>query len=225
MLAPRFRLTASQRRDLAEVCEIGASRIDQIARRISSEVLTLRRSKIEGIIAEEVGSERGEILARLVFSIAGSFRRNRSTPGEFLDRLDMTLTADSSREDERLASWAQCRVALQHLLETESVQIAAKAIDISYDFERVYLAGRLLTSIRPVFDERREELVGSTIVQTLRVEFLAPNGEQSTISIAMDADDIRQLQGECERALTKAEKARSKISKDCQIEVIIPGEE
>jgi hypothetical protein len=224
MLAPRFRLSSSQRSDLVKVCEIGAARIDQITRRISSERLTLRRSKIESIIAEEVGSELGETLGRLVFSIAGSFRRNRSTPAEFLERLDTTLTGDS-KEDQRLSGWAECRPAFQHLLETDSVRIAAKAIDISYDFERVYLAGRLLTSIRPVFDEKREELVGSTIVQTLRVEFIAPNGDQSSISIAMDADDIKQLQGECERALMKAEKARSKIEKDCGIEAIIPGEE
>jgi len=224
MLAPRFRLTSTQRSGLATACEIGAVSLDRIAKRISSEKLTIRRSKIEEVMCEEIGAERGSILAQLVFGIAGTFRRTLTNPKEFLDRLEDSFPSGSDA-DERLSTWGASRPALQRLLETESVLLAAKAIDISYDFERVYIAGRLLTSIRPVFDGPREEVVGSTIVQTLRVEFIAPNGDQSSISIALDASDIQQLEKECRAALNKAEMAKKKIEKDCRIEAIIPGEE
>ena len=101
--------------------------------------------------------------------------------------------------------------------------LAAKAIDISYDFERVYITGRLLTSVRPVFDDPREEIIGWTVVQTLRLEFVAANGDQSSISIAMDADDIRQLKKECDVALVKAEKARAEMESKLRVDAIITG--
>lgn len=224
MFPARHRLTPSQRADLAIACEIGAEKLALIADRVTSGQLTIRRSKIEAVICEEVGEDRGAALGRLVFGIAGTFRRSMSTPAEFLGRLDVSMAPGSSDAD-RLAAWPDCRPALQRLLETQSVILAAKALDVSYDFERVYLAGRLLTSVRPIFDEPREEIVGSTVVQTLRVEFFAPNGDQSSISIALDAEDINKLKEECERAISKAEKAKEKIEKDCGIEAIIPGEE
>jgi hypothetical protein len=224
MVAPRSSLSPSQRDGLATACEIGRERLDKIADRLSSEKLTIRRSKIEAVMCEEAGPVRGASLAQLVFGIAGTFRRTPSTPIDFIDRWAALISA-AMIEDPRLENWDQCRPGLVHLLETESVTLAAKALDISYDFERVYIAGRLLTSIRPVFDGPREEIVGSTIVQTLRVEFIAPNGDQSSISIALDAEDIRRLQDECKRALDKAEKAKEEIEKGLSVEAIIPGEE
>lgn len=226
MLAPRFRLTASQRHDLVAVCEIGASRLYMVATKISSGKFTIRRSKLEELMHQEVGPEKGAMLARLVFGIAGTFRSTGSTPSEFLDRLEMTIPGGTEKDElDILSRWPECKPALQRLLETDAVLLAAKALDISYDFERVYLAGRLLTSIRPVFDVPRENIIGSTIVQTLRLEFVAPNGEQSSISVALDSDDIIQLKEECEIALDKAAKSKEKIEHDCGIEAIIPGEE
>jgi hypothetical protein len=99
---------------------------------------------------------------------------------------------DAAKSDPRFRDWDECRAAIKRLLETRSLTLAAKALDISYDFERVYLAGRLLTSMRPVFDDQREDIRGSTIVQTLRLEYLAPNGDQSSISVAMDIKRLKE---------------------------------
>jgi hypothetical protein len=224
MLAPRFRLSDSQLSDLATVCGIGSMRLDRVSKKVAGARTTIRQTKIEEVIRSELDPELAGALSRLVFGIAGTFRRTQSNPADFLYRLDASLPKEGKWVSV-LTGWADCRPALQRLLETESVFLAAKAIDISYDFERVYVAGRLLTSVRPVFDEDRENIKGSTIVQTLRLEFIAPNGEQSSISVALDADDIRRLEEECRYALIKAEKAKAKIEQDCDIEAIVPGEE
>lgn len=136
-----------------------------------------------------------------------------------------TAISSSSDKDERLAAWSECGDALKELLNSRSLRLAAKALDISYDFERVYVAGRVLTSVRPVFNDDRNDIVGSTVVQTLRLEFLAPDGDQSNISVAMDMEDLRRLQEECKRAIEKARIARDRIEKDSRMEAIIPGEE
>lgn len=224
MLAPRFKLSPSQRDDLAAVCEIGAAPLEKIAAKIDVQKLTISRSKIETVLRENLGPEKGAAVARVAFGIAASFRRTVSTAHEVLDRITPTIEA-VSQEDSRLKAWAACRVGLERLLATQSVSLAAKALDISYDFERVYIAGRLLTSIRPVFDDPRENIMGSTIVQTLRIEFVAANGDQASISIALDADDIKQLMNECKRAINKAAKAKNEMEIKFGLDAIIPGEE
>lgn len=224
MFASRFRLLASQRADLARVCRIGSVKLRHVADKLINTKLTIRRSAIEQLMRETIGDDDGEVLGRFVFGIAGAFRRTKSNASEFLRRLDVPTQSDGDIViDERV--WSECRPALQALLEADSILLAAKALDVSYDFERVFLDGRLVTSIRPIFDGGRAEIVGSTIVQTLRIEFIAPNGDQSNISVALDADDIAQLRDECERALTKAAAAKMKMEKDAKLETIIPGEE
>jgi hypothetical protein len=224
MMSPIFRLSDSQKRDIAVACAIGGSRLDLLAAKVASQKVTIRRSKIEAILQDELGQEQGEALAHLVFGIAGTFRRSDATAKGVLDNLTSSINA-LSNDDPRFLTWDACRPGLERLLATQSVYLSAKAIDISYDFERVYITGRLLTSVRPVFDEPRQEIKGSTIVQTLRVEFVAPNGDQSSISIALDADDIKQLRKECDQALSKAEKAKAEMQRRFELEAIIPGEE
>jgi len=224
MPTPNFRLSDSQVADLAVACEIGGSRLEEIAVNIARQKPTIRRSKIEAILQENLGPEKGVTMARLLFGIAGTFRRASLSAKEVLDAITPAVKA-REHQDERLRAWGGCRAGLERLLITQSISLAAKAIDISYDFERVYITGRLLTSVRPVFDEPREEIVGSTIVQTLRLEFVSSDGDQSSISIALDADDIRQLRKECERAINKAEKARDEMEAKFRFEAIITGEE
>jgi hypothetical protein len=224
MLTPVFRLSASQRHEIAVVCGIGAARLGEIASKIAFQDLTIRRSKIEGVLHEEVGQENGAALANLLFGIAGTFRRTPTSAREFLDRISGAIEA-ASEDEPRLKIWDECRPAIEQLLTTQSISLAAKALDISYDFERVCIAGRILTSIRPVFNDLRGEILGSTIVQTLRLEYISPDGHQSSISIAVDADDIKQLMTECERALNKAKVAKDEIENKFDFEAIIPGEE
>lgn len=224
MLAPRFRLTPANREDLALTCVIGESALARVSNKIETEKFTIRRSRIEQAIQEEIGSENGIILGRVLFGIAGTFRRSAVSADDALEGISQSING-SAEHDERFKNWNEIRAAIKRLLETRSIKLAAKALDISYDFERVFLTGRLLTSIRPVFDDQREDIVGSTIVQTLRLEYVGSNGDQSTVSISMDIDDIGKLKEECERAILKANSAQKKIEQDCAIDAIIPGEE
>jgi hypothetical protein len=224
MLAVEFRLTPGHKDDLAVVCEVGNTMLDAIADRLDADRFTIRRSTIERTIRQIAGSEKGEVLSRILFGIAGTFRRSQSTPEEAIKGLTRAL-GESVTADKRFENWDKVLPAIQRLLSTRSLALAAKALDISYDFERVYLAGRLLTSIRPVFDDEREEVVGSSVVQTLRLEYVAPDGRRSNLSVALDLEDIRRLKDECERAVKKAEVARQRIQKDCNMDAIIPGEE
>ena len=222
MAATQYMVRGSQRDDLAAICELGSSRLFAIADKLRGAAMTIRQSAIEKIIASEIGAEKAVRLTHVVLGIVSTFRRTLATPERALEQLGRSL--GDTRNDSRLQKWDECRPALQAIMETPTISVAAKAIDISYDFERVFLAGRILTSIRPVFDPPRDSIVGTTIVQTLRLEYLSHAVESSDISVAMDLDDIRTLRDECISAIKKAEEAKKRIEADCKIDAIIAGE-
>lgn len=185
---------------------------------------TIRRSRVEQIVGSQLAPEDAGALNRFLFGIAGAFRHRNLTAEEALDGLERALSRQGNGDPD-LEEFRARRPILTKLLQSKSVVFAAKALDISYDFERVYVAGRVLTSIRPVFDDQREEMLGTTIVQTLRIEYVSIGGDQSSLSIALDLEDVTALQKECARAIQKAKSARDKTERDCDVNAIIPGEE
>jgi len=156
MAGPRLRygLTPSQREDIALACKIGVARLQRLADRIDDN-FTIKRSKIEDTIQTELGPKDGAVLASLLLGIAATFRRMVTSADEVLASFTLAL-GNPPYSDPNLAKWEECRPALARLLTTRSITLAAKAWDIAYDFERVYVTGRVLTSIRPVFNEDRE---------------------------------------------------------------------
>ncbi len=125
-------------------------------------------------------------------------------------------------DDAQRTKWQECRSALEQLLSTESIALAAKAADLSFDVD---VGARIITDIRPVFDPRRDKIVGSTIRQTLRLEYMSLEGTISNMSIGLDAEDIDRLKKACEEATHKVAVARSTLTKSGLTEIIVPGED
>jgi Sec-independent protein translocase protein TatA len=224
---PTLRLTKSQMEDIAAVCAFGPERLPGIARAIGGLPLTIKRSAIRAAIADEVGDEQARPLVRLLFGLATANRRGIGPIGELMDGVRQTL-ANQKWEPDDLARWDACRPLLEQLLRLPTVVATAKALDLSYDFARLCMATRILTDIRPVFDEengRKTDIIGTTITQTLRIDYNSPAGSHQTISFALDLGDIRQLRSACEEAIAKAEKARQLIEDGCQMPTTMPGEE
>ena len=220
MPVPTISLARSQADDLATVCALGSAGIRRIASAIDAAQGTIKPGKIREIIAAQVGKDNAEAVKRVLFGITTASRRGSLSISELLDGLSQSLAA---RWDEaNLEKWQACRPALEGLLASKSMVLATKAADLSSDFERICLAVRVLTDIRPVFDDQKREILGSTITQTLRMEYIAPDGDQQSISVALDMDDLAQLKTACEDAVRKAEIAKKMLGD--KIEIIMPGE-
>jgi hypothetical protein len=224
MAAQESRLTRSQEHSLSAICAIGESGLRRVADRLDQTGLLISRAKIESEIVGQVGQDHGTELARFLSGIAIGFRQDSSAPEATLNRIS-DLLGQLPEPDDRFSSWQSCLPLLVRLLASPSIRLAAKALEISYDFERLYQTARFITTLRPVFDEEREEILGGTIVQTLRLEFVSSSGEQSTLSMALDRGDIEQLRRSCDEALRKADAVLAKASGPWQLPTIVPGQD
>ena len=216
-------LSASQRTDLASVCAAGAGKIDQVTARLNETPVTIRSSRIRDLIGAVVGTDKKEAFGRVIFGLATASRRVFSDTKSTLDSVTSALIPHWS--EDQMKTWAACQPALERLLNAKSVALAAKASDLAFDVERFCVGVRIVTDIRPVFDGPREAIVGSTIRQTLRLEYVSLDGSPSSISIGLDSEDIGILKSACEEALRKAEVAKITLESKGLPELLMPGED
>lgn len=95
------------------------------------------------------------------------------------------------------------------LMRAPAVQIAAKAVDLTTDYERVYMAGKILTDMRPVFaGEETDTPAGALIVHTLKVDYYGPDRSVNSIHFALDSKDLRDLSEAVKRGADKADALR-----------------
>jgi hypothetical protein len=215
-----LRLSKKQADDIATLCELGVDTLTRIAAAIETMPLTVKDAKIKETITSQFGIGQAESLERVLFGLATIHRRRFDDVSELLD----AIRSDSWNETQR-AAWLACRPAFEQLLSAESVVLATKALDLSFDVERFCVGARIITDLRPVFDRPRTTIVGSTIRQTLRLEYSSIDGTVTSVSIGLDAEDISRLKQSCEEALLKVSVAKSLLMKAGLTEILIPGEE
>jgi len=93
---------------------------------------------------------------------------------------------------------------LLRLLTTQSLPVAAKAIDIFLSHERLYDSGRIVTDIRPVFSDDPTEPPGAAVlVHVLQLAF-TESGERRLFFVALDDADLAQLDEIVHRAKDKS---------------------
>ncbi len=220
----RIKISSSQAKDLAAVCALGPEGIAAAKRRVDSSGLTIRQSKVSSSLTDGLDVEAGEALRNVVFGLSGLWSRDVKKVPEVLDSVSKSLDRDFPN-DTRFSNWKNCVSSLEELFTSEPVFLAAKAIDISYDFERVLTSSRVLTSLRPIFDIGRTRIEGLAVVQTLRLEYISSDGRASTLSVALDTDDLDALKNACEDGLKKATLSRNQLNEKWPTEVINAAEE
>jgi hypothetical protein len=153
--------------------------------------------------------------------LATANRRAFHDAKELLNNVAKSLSAEWN--DEKMRQWSACSPALEKLLSSPSVLMSVKATDLSSDFTNTCTETRIITDMRPIFDDPKEIIVGATITQALRIEYHSPKGHMD-ITFAMDTSDIKQLQKHCEDALRKANITKDTMEKKLAIEILMPGE-
>jgi hypothetical protein len=103
------------------------------------------------------------------------------------------------------------------------VSLAAKAIELSYDYANLLRRTRILTDIRPLYNDSADCIEAAVVSYTLRLRYDTADGEHE-LSIALDEADLRTLMAQCERAMTKAKTARDVLAGRCNISIAISGE-
>ena len=112
---------------------------------------------------------------------------------------------------------------LQSLVDDKCVRLAATAIELSYDYANLLRRTKVLTDVRPIFNDAGDGIDGAVVSFTMRLRYSNADGEHD-LSIALDENDIKTLQEQCQRAILKARTASAMMVDRCEIAAIVSGE-
>ena len=199
-IAPLSKLSSADVRVLAQ--EIDAKLKVKLA--IEDEVADLiRRSSLWENLPEEdrlklAGSITGLHLLRLsttksiievVSDIVGSFR-DKNLGEEELDTLRENLTV---------------------ILGIKVLQASVKAWTLIDDHHTIYLTSRIITDIRPVFDDDLEHpLMASLLTHNIKLT-VRTEGRQKAVYVVADNADLKELRDNIDRALAKGSSLKTMI--------------
>lgn len=89
------------------------------------------------------------------------------------------------------------------LTSIEPIRVVRKGSALSMQHERLFLSSRIMSDIRPVFGADPAAGIEAAILShTLIVDFVSDRGTDC-FYVALDKDDLRQLQGAVQRAIDK----------------------
>ncbi len=158
-------------------------------------------------VAESTGLPASDVRP-LVFTLcrlASIQRKLELSTKDFVGALTASLreTQSDRWSVEDSDNWAGREENIARLLGPGSaVTQAAKAAELLFEQQLVFLGSRVVTDLRPVFDEPGEQVLAFVVFHTLAITYYEA-GDTRTIHIAMDADDVRRLREHLERAARK----------------------
>lgn len=208
--------------DLKRISELGQARLAQVRAQLSSLRTTLARPKtLLAEVAKVVSEEDAEGLVRQLFALQGIVLQG----GQSLDDVMAGLRAAVQLSDSgiEIDAWTAVEGEVRSLIEEPCVRLGAKAIELSYDYANLLRRTRILTDIRPLYNESADAIEAAVVSYTLRLKYDTADGEHE-LSIALDEGDIRTLVAQCERAIAKAKTAQAMLSQRCNLSVAISGD-
>ena len=170
-------------------------------------------------------SERAECLLRPLLALYPLTRQRDMTVKGVLQGLRYGIEAAEWSQTE-FKRWETVEARFGELLQTAAIRTVAKAIDLTYEYANLFQEARIVTDIRPVFNDDDGDdmkIDGAVVSYTLRLDYDNKEGNHS-LSVALDEIDVRALREQCERALQKARIANARMNDVAGISTIIAGE-
>lgn len=216
-----------QMADLKVLCDLGSEEIAKVVDGLAQ--LDHQPLSIESFLSTlkkftDRPDDVIQSLGRQALSLNTLIRKSALDVEDATGALTKAIKDGADWSPEELKKWATVEIQLKRLLTSDKISIVSKTLDLTYDFANLYRNGRILTDIRPIFDDHSNDIRGSVISFTFRLQYDSGDGDHG-LSIAMDKKDVEQLLHQCTRALEKAKSSHELMSGIKAIPSVIAGEE
>ncbi len=226
----QIHLIPRQIADLVAIRNLGGDALRKVVERVQGlDMLPLRPDALREEFATAMDGDlrSAESLLRPVLALSQLLRQRELTVEEVFEGLRFAFAAaDPPWGEDELDAWRTVEPHLVELFRTKAVRTVSKALDLAYEHANLLQDVRLLTDVRPIFndvDDEQMEIEAAVVAFTLRLHYDNREGNHS-LSVALDETDVRRLQYQCERALHKAELSKRRMKDRASIPTIISGE-
>lgn len=201
----RLRIPPEQVEVLGDAVGCKQEQFDELLRALKSAPLSVDLEEWEKEVSAKLASfQHPNTLVHAIVALNVTRAHAEPPIAEFVDDVFSALkdakhlTAGAGK-DEAVKS------RITELLTVRSVTIATKAIHLKIDHERIFFHCRILTDARPVYDvDVASPPVAALITHTLKLTYVEDD-KNVEFYVALDEEDIAELEEVLRRARTKAE--------------------
>jgi hypothetical protein len=90
--------------------------------------------------------------------------------------------------------------------------LSARASDVQHEYEHLFQSARILSDVRPLFNQSGTEMEGAMVVHNLKITYFQA-GEYMEVFISLDNADLSSLRKVVERAEVKTMALEALIAK------------
>jgi hypothetical protein len=159
--------------------------------------------------------EAAESVIRQAYILYGPIRQHERTVEEVLNGIRACFESEAWT-NENLSKWDAVAPHFGALLSLPIIRLVTSALDLSYEYTNLLRGIRILTDIRPIFDDSATGIQGAVIAHALRLRFESVEGPHE-LNISVDESDIKEIAEQCDRALKKARTARKLMQERAKI--------
>jgi len=183
---------------------VPSGKIEELIQRLASVPASLRlKDLVNAAKSVLMDSTAADAIVRLGVSFNGLSRQLGLPFEETVNAIRDALVRESLWSPQELDQWQRLEPSFLQLVSNRAFRLVSKTIDLAYEYPYLYRRARVLTDVRPIFNEDAKQIEGAIVTFSLRLRYDGIGGDDG-ISIAMDEQDLRQLFEQCHRALAKA---------------------
>ena len=164
---------------------------------------TLLTIDLANAITDKVNDISTDDLEEIFDLVSSFFAGSASLALDYKEFIDGIVNAEA--EDSPKAEQSNLKSRLRRLMKSKTLMVTAKALNVMTDYPNVFAGARILTEIRPVFDQDASIAPpAAVIMHLLKIHFYTAGGREE-FYVALDGDDLKRLKEVTIRALAKSE--------------------
>lgn len=215
-MAIQIHINKSQIADLKAIAELGPDALGEVVDAIEKfEPAPFTPAELQTVIQGVIKEDKSVVdsILRQALSLASFKRRGKLASTAIVEAIREALKAATpSVGAPMLAKWEALEPTLNRLVASRRVETTAKTLNLAYDYANLLRTTRIVTDVRPVFDNDVTTIDGAVVSFTLRLSYDNNEGNHG-LSIAMNQPDVKALRDQCDRALKKSALAQETMAK------------
>lgn len=225
-MARQIRISPDQLQDWRIISSINISDVTSVINTMAKEKPTLKSGDyVVSKFKESLGDEtKAKALFRQISAISDLPSLSGRPIDTVISDLYFSIGKELASESEIFSNLESIRKEISQLSDDVTIKLLAKARRISLDHDSILISTSTLTDIRPVFREDRDEILGSIILNYLKIDSII-NGERKSLSLVLDEVDIQRLIDQLESAQRKIAAASSAVENKLGVRAMMAGED
>lgn len=207
-LRTTFKVPEESYEGLGILASFGRDRIAKLISELSDQQLTLDFGAVVARLAEGLDvpeSTVDSVLSSALIPLNQICQRYARSPREFVAALGSSVEEQASSDwlERHAASWREVVSELEPLFAPgKFLRLASKSVELLYDRPALLLDFRILTELRPLYDEDASKIRALLLTNTLVIEFQQGETEQA-LHLSIDNNDLSLIRNQLDRVLKK----------------------